>query len=444
MVRRLCLSRVGFGSRGYHGLNRKCFAGRPTRTETTANGEANGVQSSLVDTWIRLRPASNKKLHQQYSSVGSRCWRQLPGHSDCTATLRSSIFGLKRCSTSWPTGDNSRGSIFGLWPQSEEAQAIAQEALREWDDIVANSLVKNVHRVTYRIMHPDGFGDLATQIRETASTGAAPMSLLRESFELNMTLTCEQSTEGIHAVIHMANLSPGRMMDPPQCCARINLPRNISLVQDWRAFLFISTLFHYRKLTRGLLEFSDVPDVFRRFAPLRETWLAIYHATPMQLFCDLANDNSLMGRWSDNTVCRVEPLPTVEQNKKKLFSDYLKARLASGTLFFRYRPRFLSSLPAPAAAAVAQGDLDAVRDVMSTAIVRADCAVELNEGHRHHTFPGPQDLDRQEAQSVLRPLAESRDRCEGAGVAWAFSARAGLFFQRREGLCIRKHTFVAK
>eukprot|EP00969_Alexandrium_andersonii_P066286 2923270-Alexandrium_andersonii.AAC.1 len=94
-------------------------------------------------------------------------------------------------------------------------------------------------------MQPGACNALAQEVRLCAQSGVCPADLLLESKELNLTPTCEQPAEGVHARVSLANLRPGRHMQPPMIVAKMNSDGNLRLFSKrWRMQMFGASLWN--------------------------------------------------------------------------------------------------------------------------------------------------------------------------------------------------------
>ena len=147
------------------------------------------------------------------------------------------------------------------------------------------------------MFHPGAHLDMAGMIREAARTGVAHLELLAEVKERNFLPACEQSVEGVHAAVMMANAFHGRNKLPPSVCASMALPHNLASLSHWPRLIMAHTLWR-KHVARSLLAFCDVHPQLVRVASGRDVNELLYHCHPWQLFVELKEEQRALVMWT--------------------------------------------------------------------------------------------------------------------------------------------------
>lgn len=61
--------------------------------------------------------------------------------------------------------------LLGIWPNDDQSQNFAQQALQKWEAIQQAKQTAHCHRVTYRLLHPDSLCGFSSLVKKLADTG---------------------------------------------------------------------------------------------------------------------------------------------------------------------------------------------------------------------------------------------------------------------------------
>ena len=218
--------------------------------------------------------------------------------------------------------------LFGLWPHDSKSQEIARLARQKWAAIEeTSSLEERCHRVTYRLMHPRSGFCFGVMVRSLAETGEMHPDLEIEIRDMNLTPTCEQRIEEVHARISALNKHVGRNLLPATTSARLRQSQNFVVLEDWRAKVFLCNAWAKRP-ARELLE-GVMSKEFCRHANQLDCIRAVNHCLPRQLFADASAEAVLMQQFRNAGKA---PTFSLSPNTK-LAMDYFKERLPPGCIF---------------------------------------------------------------------------------------------------------------
>ena len=261
--------------------------------------------------------------------------------------------GLESMATSWAEEilakfsywDELPHCMMAMWPDDGQSAAYAARTLAKWAEIAGTSREQYMHRVTYRMLHPDSGFEFGEKIRCLAGGGDMDPSLRLELLSMCMAMTCEQSIEGVHAQIQALNKSSGRPLEVGSTNARLRLAQHLRQLQNWDARCFALRAMRQPALLKEVLE-PVMPAGFIKCARTHEKVAAVYHAHPRQLFQNVQTEAALHACMEAATKPKKEQLHVLE----RMAINHLKERLGQGVVFSLPKAVLLA-LEADAAAA---------------------------------------------------------------------------------------------
>ena len=218
--------------------------------------------------------------------------------------------------------------LLGMWPHDNQAAGMARHAVAKSREVIGTDQERYMHRVAYRIMHPESPERFDKMVERLADNNEMHPDLGVELIAVNMDSTCEQPIEQVHARIHQLNASTGRCLDPPSTSARLRRGQSFHALQSWDCRCFVERHWHTRTLLKDLL-MPVMPHSFVDVASRREQLQAVYHCHPQQLFLPIALNKALHKKMKQHVVPPKEEF----DDRTRLALVHMKERLPVGTIF---------------------------------------------------------------------------------------------------------------